>query len=62
MFTSGPRHSEMTGAYQSEPLYHASLDGAEYHALLDENGFKVVKHVVEDPECGFHTIWLAQLR
>jgi SAM-dependent methyltransferase len=62
MFTSGPRHSEVIGAYQSEPLYHASLDGAEYHALLDENGFKVVKHVVEDSECGFHTIWLAQLR
>jgi SAM-dependent methyltransferase len=36
MFTSGPRHSEVIGAYQSEPLYHASLDGAEYHALLDE--------------------------
>ena len=24
-------------------------------------GFDVVSHVVEDPDCGGHTIWLAQL-
>jgi hypothetical protein len=29
--------------------------------LLDRNGFDVVSHVVEDPGCGGHTIWLAQL-
>jgi trans-aconitate methyltransferase len=62
MFTSGPSHGEATGTYQGEPLYHASLDSAEYHALLDGNGFDVVTHVVEDPNCGRHTIWLAQLR
>lgn len=62
MFTSGPSHGEVVGVYQGEPLYHASLDGCEYHSLLDSNGFEVVKHVVEDPSCGRHTIWLAQLR
>jgi SAM-dependent methyltransferase len=62
MFTSGPSHGEAIGAYQGEPLYHASLDSAEYYALLDRNGFEVVTHVIEDPNCGLHTIWLAQLR
>ena len=62
MFTSGPSHGEAIGTYQGEPLYHASLDGFEYRALLDENGFKVVAHVIKDPNCGSHTIWLAQLK
>jgi trans-aconitate methyltransferase len=59
MFTSGPSAGEQMGTYQGEPLYHASLDSAEYRQLLGENGFDVVAHVVEDPECGLHTIWLA---
>lgn len=61
MFTSGPRHGEAIGEFGGEPLYHASLDAAEYRSLLDQNGFRVVSHVVEDPDCGGHTIWLAQL-
>jgi len=61
MFTSGPAHGEAIGSFDGEPLYHASLDPAEYHSLLDGNGFRVVSHVVEDPDCGGHTIWLAQL-
>lgn len=62
MFTSGPRHGEAIGRFEDEPLYHASLDAAEYRALLDENGFRVVAHMVEDPGCGHHTVWLAQRR
>lgn len=62
MFTSGPSHGEAIGTFGGEPLYHASLDAAEYRALLHENGFGVVAHAVEDPACGHHTIWLAQLR
>jgi SAM-dependent methyltransferase len=62
MFTSGPAHGVAMGAYRGEPLYHASLYGAEYRALLDENGFEVVAHAVEDPACGGHTVWLARLR
>ncbi|WP_456629046.1 hypothetical protein [Bradyrhizobium sp. URHC0002] len=42
-------------------LYRASLNPAEYRSLLDRNGFDVVSHVVEDLDCGGHTIWLAQL-
>ena len=61
MFTSGPSHGEAIGTYKGEPLYHGSLDGAEYRSLLDQNGFDVVSHVVEDPNCGDHTVWLAQV-
>ena len=61
MFTSGPAHGEAIGSFGGEPLYHASLDPAEYRSLLDQNGFRVVSHVVEDPTCSGHTIWLAQL-
>jgi SAM-dependent methyltransferase len=60
MFTSGPAHGEAIGSFCGEPLYHASLDPDEYRSLLDRNGFRVVAHVVEDPDCGGHTIWLAQ--
>jgi SAM-dependent methyltransferase len=60
MFTSGPADGEAMGSFGGEPLYHASLDAAEYRSLLDRNGFRVVAHVVEDPDCGGHTIWLAQ--
>ena len=56
MFTSGP----VVGSYRGDPLYHASLDSAEYRALLADHGFDVVTHVVEDPDCGMRTIWLAQ--
>jgi len=62
MFTSGPSAGEQIGAYRGEPLYHASLDADEYRQLLHDNGFGVIAHVAEDPSCGHHTIWLAQLR
>lgn len=61
MFTSGPSRGEAMGVYKGEPLYHASLDEAEYRALLSANGFGVVAHVIDDPDCGHHTVWLAQL-
>ncbi|WP_243310805.1 class I SAM-dependent methyltransferase [Fundidesulfovibrio agrisoli] len=62
LFTSGPSRGESMGSFQGEPLYHASLDPSEYRALLDENGFEVVAHMVEYPACGRHTVWLARLR
>jgi hypothetical protein len=62
MFTSGPSAGERVGSYRGEPLYHASLDEDEYRRLLHDNGFDVVTHVVEDPTCGGHTIWLARHR
>ena len=60
LFTSGPGHGEAIGSFEGEALYHGSLDPGEYRALLAENGFSVVEHVVEDPSCGGHTIWLAR--
>jgi hypothetical protein len=60
MFTSGPAAGEAIGAYRGDQLYHASLDSAEYGTLLDSHGFKVVRHVVEDLDCGGRTVWLAQ--
>lgn len=60
MFTSGPAHGEAIGDFEGEPLYHGSLDPAEYRSLLDQHGFQVISHVVEDVSCGRHTIWLAQ--
>lgn len=60
MFTSGPRHGEAIGDLHGEALYHASLDPAEYHALLVANGFAVVEERMEDAECGGHSVWLAR--
>jgi hypothetical protein len=60
LFTSGPAYGEALGSFGGEVLYHASLDAAEYRALLDANGFDVVDHRIEDPDCGGHTVWLAR--
>lgn len=62
MFTSGPGNGETLGEYRGYPLYHGSLDAAEYRQLLNDHGFAVLEHIVHDPTCGHHTIWLAQLR
>ena len=61
MFTSGTDHGTAIGDLEGEPLFHASLGSEEYHVLLADNGFEVVAHVVEDPVCYRHTIWLARL-
>ncbi|MEG9435768.1 class I SAM-dependent methyltransferase [Edaphobacter sp. HDX4] len=60
MFTSGTSHGEATGALEGEPLYHASLDPAEYRSLLEEHGFTIVSTVAQDRDCGGRTVWLAQ--
>lgn len=60
LFTSGPRHGEAIGNLHGEPLYHASLDPAEYRALLAGHGFTVVDARMEDADCGGHSIWLAR--
>jgi trans-aconitate methyltransferase len=62
MFTSGSAAGEAIGEFGGEPLFHASLDPAEYEDLLERNGFTVIAHVTDDAECGHHTIWLARTR
>jgi trans-aconitate methyltransferase len=59
MFTSGAERGETIGTWQDEPLYHGSLDPAEYEELLAANGFAVVRRVLRDPDCGTSTVWLA---
>jgi len=61
MFTSGTSHGTAMGLLHGDPLYHASLDPEEYRALLAANGFELIAHLAEDPECGHRTIWLAQV-
>ncbi|MEY8841677.1 SAM-dependent methyltransferase, partial [Cribrihabitans sp. XS_ASV171] len=60
MFTSGPAQGEVVGSFAGRPLYHASLDSADYRRLLDRHGVEVRRHVAEDPTCGGATIWLAR--
>ena len=60
MFTSGTSHGVAIGSYHGEPLYHASLAPEEYRALLEANGFRVETHIIEDPNCGGHTVWIAR--
>lgn len=62
MFTSGPAFGEAIGSLEGEPLYHASLDAAEYRKLLEEGGFAVVASIAKDQTCGGRTVWLAQFR
>lgn len=60
MFNAGPSHGEAIGSYRGDPLYHASLDPAEYATLLEGIGFKIVAQVVNDPQAGGRTVWLAR--
>ena len=61
MFTSGWNRGVSMGRFQGEPLYHASLDPDEYHALLAAHGFKSLAHeVMGAGDAGAGAIWLAQ--
>jgi hypothetical protein len=60
MFTSGTSLGEAIGTFAGQPLYHGSLDPAEYRQLLQVAGFGVVDHIENDPTCGGANIWLAR--
>lgn len=60
LFTSGPGASKAIGKLYGADLFHASLVSDEYRRLLASSGFQVLRHAVEDPDCGGHTVWLAQ--
>lgn len=62
LFTSGPRAGVAMGKIYGYDLFHASLDAKEYERLLEKHDFEVLLHRVEDPDCGLHTVWLAQHR
>ena len=60
LFTSGPDHGKATGIMDGLAFAHYSLSAAEYREQLAGHGFAVQLHVVEDPDCGGHTVWLAR--
>ena len=60
MFNAGPSHGEGIGSNRGDPLYHASLDPAEYGHLLASFGFELIDHEVEDLLAGGRTVWLAR--
>jgi len=62
MFTSGPQHGESIGSFRGAPLYHASLAPEEYRSLFAQSGFEPVADKMEDPDCGWHSVWLARRR
>ncbi|MCC8423941.1 trans-aconitate 2-methyltransferase [Mucilaginibacter sp. UR6-11] len=59
LFTSGTAHGEAWGINGGEHVFHGSLDTAEYEDLLKAYNFEVIKHVVDDKECGA-TVWMAR--
>ena len=62
MFTSGHENGEAIGDFNGHELYHSSLDPDEYRRLLIEHGFGLLSYKLEDPSCGYRSIWLAKKR
>ncbi len=62
MFTSGPAAGEPIGEVGGKPIYHASLNPAEYRALLDAANFEEISFVPEDPDCQMHSVWMCRKR
>lgn len=62
MFTSGPQAGEAYGHAAGAPVYHASLDPLEYEDLLRAHGFETLDYRPNDPDCDYHTTWLARYR
>ncbi|MHA3976584.1 class I SAM-dependent methyltransferase [Halovulum sp. GXIMD14794] len=60
LLTTGPEAGEAEGRVGDEPVYHASLDPADYRKLMAENGLRPLLYRPEDPESDFHTVWLAE--
>jgi SAM-dependent methyltransferase len=61
MFNAGFSHGEAIGSYRGEPLYHASLDPAQYEDLLAGVGFELIEHAKGDPAKGGRIFWLARV-
>ena len=59
MFTSGNAEGETWSENGGELLYHASLGPGEYRSLLAAQGFRILRHAVDDAACGGATVWIA---
>lgn len=60
LFSTGPGAGESWGAVAGEPVWHASLDPAEYAALLAQGGLTTHTFRPNDPETSGHSVWLAR--
>jgi SAM-dependent methyltransferase len=60
MFNAGLGCGEAIGSYRGDPLYHASLDTAEYQSLLAQFGFALIEHSINDPKVGGRIVWIAR--
>jgi hypothetical protein len=60
VFTGGPEEGEEWGQMDGHDFYHASLSAPEYESLLKKHNFEILLHRIEDPNCGDHTVWIAQ--
>jgi hypothetical protein len=62
LFTSGTERGEVWGVNGGENLFHASLATAEYQTLLLSNQFEVLRHRINDPDCGGANVWMARYK
>ncbi|MDF1750764.1 MAG: methyltransferase domain-containing protein [Alphaproteobacteria bacterium] len=60
MLTVGPSDGEEIGQVGDAAIYHASLAPEEYKATLAADNVNIIEFVVEDPDCDFQTVLLAQ--
>ncbi|MFN7097424.1 MAG: class I SAM-dependent DNA methyltransferase [Gammaproteobacteria bacterium] len=60
VFTSGSEHGQAWSNNGGKNLYHASLAPNEYQMLLKQHHFEIILHKAKDPDCGYHTIWVAR--
>jgi len=60
LFNTGPSEGAVYGDMQGHEIHHASLSAAEYKTLLENAGFNVIVHSIDDPDCGGRTVWLSQ--
>lgn len=60
LFTSGPAEGVAIGTVDGAPVYHSSQAPQTYRRWLERAGFVVCSFVPEDPDCGQHSVWLAQ--
>ncbi|KGF69848.1 methyltransferase [Hoeflea sp. BAL378] len=60
MLTVGPDAGEVAGRVGDDPVYHSSLSPEDYGAALAGLGLRILHFVRQDPDCGFHTVLVAQ--
>ena len=60
LFTSGPDGASAQGVMNDLEFSYGSLPPNVYKALLTDNGFELLDHIIGDPAKGEHTIWFAR--